>query len=103
MLSEVIAQAAQQETRERVLATLGEGVEISDREVERWLRKLGAAWWRDRSTPRELLAKTRRSNTVDATVVASAAERGDLVVTGDVHDLRELARQVRGVDVEGLK
>ena len=43
VLSEVIAQAAQQEARERVLATLGEGVEISDREVERWLRKLGAA------------------------------------------------------------
>ncbi len=43
VLSELIAQAAQQEARERVLATLGDGVEIADREVERWLRKLGAA------------------------------------------------------------
>lgn len=43
VLSELIAQAAQQEARERVLSTLGDGVEVSDREVERWLRKLGAA------------------------------------------------------------
>jgi hypothetical protein len=42
VLSELIAQAAQQEARERVLETLGKGVEISDRDVERWLRKLGA-------------------------------------------------------------
>lgn len=80
-----------------------------------------AEWWRgehrailecgviDPVSPRlaqqagELLAKTRKSNAVDATVVASAAERGDLVVTGDVHDLRELARHARGVGVEGLK
>jgi hypothetical protein len=51
----------------------------------------------------ELLAATRGSNAVDATVVASAALRGDLVVTGDVHDLRELAALVSGVTVERLR
>lgn len=50
----------------------------------------------------ELLAETGRSNAVDATVVASAARRGDIVVTGDGDDLRELARVVRGVVVEDL-
>jgi predicted nucleic acid-binding protein len=50
----------------------------------------------------ELLAKTGRANAVDATVIASAAERGDIVVTGDVRDLRELARHVRGVEVVEL-
>jgi predicted nucleic acid-binding protein len=49
-----------------------------------------------------LLAQTRRSNAVDATVVASAAQRGDLVVTGDLDDLRELARHVRGVTIESV-
>jgi len=48
----------------------------------------------------KLLALTRKSNAVDATVVASAAQRGDLVVTGDPEDLRELAKGVRGVDIE---
>ena len=43
VLSELIVQAAQQEARDRVLETLGEGVEISEREVARWMRKLGAA------------------------------------------------------------
>jgi predicted nucleic acid-binding protein len=51
----------------------------------------------------ELLAKTSKSNAVDATVIASAALRGDLVVTGDEHDLRELAQFVRGVRVERLR
>jgi predicted nucleic acid-binding protein len=51
----------------------------------------------------ELLAKTGGSNAVDATVVASAAQRGDMVVTGDGDDLRELARAVHGVAVENLR
>jgi predicted nucleic acid-binding protein len=50
----------------------------------------------------ELLARTKGSNAVDATVIASAAQRGDLVVTGDAGDLRELARSVRNVTVEDL-
>jgi len=48
----------------------------------------------------KLLARTGRSNAVEATVVASAAQRGDIVVTGDPVDLRELAQYVSGVDVE---
>lgn len=51
----------------------------------------------------ELLASTDGSNAVDATVVASAELRGDLVVTGDEHDLRELAEFVSGVTVERLR
>ena len=51
----------------------------------------------------ELLASTAGSNAVDATVVASAALRGDLIVTGDEHDLRELAELVSGVTVERLR
>ena len=50
----------------------------------------------------ELLASTAGKNAVDATVVASAALRGDLVITGDEHDLRELAQFVSGVTVERL-
>jgi predicted nucleic acid-binding protein len=50
----------------------------------------------------ELLAKTKRSNAIDAIVIASAAQRGDLVVTGDRDDLRELARFAPGVEVEAL-
>jgi predicted nucleic acid-binding protein len=80
-----------------------------------------AEWWRgthrnllecgtlEALTPRlaqragDLLARTGGSNAVDATVVASAAQRGDIVVTGDAGDLRALARNVRGVSVEGLR
>jgi len=51
----------------------------------------------------ELLASTAGANAVDATVVASAALRGDLVITGDEHDLRELADLVSGVTVEHLR
>jgi len=47
-----------------------------------------------------LLAETHRSNAIDATVVASAAQRGDIVVTGDPDDLRRLAKAVTGVAVE---
>ncbi len=51
----------------------------------------------------ELLAATRKSNAVDAMVVASAAQRGDLLITGDLDDLRELAAHVSGVDVEAIR
>jgi hypothetical protein len=51
----------------------------------------------------ELLASTGCSNAVDATVIASAALRGDLVATGDEHDLRQLAQFVSGVTVERLR
>lgn len=43
VLNELIVQAAQEEARERVLATLGDGVDIAERDVARWLRKLSAA------------------------------------------------------------
>jgi hypothetical protein len=43
VLSELIAEAAQQDARDRVLATLGDGVAIDDRDVQHWLKKLGAA------------------------------------------------------------
>ena len=51
----------------------------------------------------ELLAKTGRSNAIDATVVASAAQRGDIIVTGDGHDLRALARTAPNVTIEDLR
>lgn len=50
----------------------------------------------------KLLAETGKNNAVAASVIASAAQRGDLVVTNDPDDLRELASFVSGVDVEGL-
>ncbi len=50
----------------------------------------------------ELLAETKGSNAIDATVVASAAQRGDVIVMGDADDLRPLAASVRNVTVEGL-
>jgi hypothetical protein len=43
VLSELVADAARQDARDRALAELGADVEVSEREVERWLRKLGAA------------------------------------------------------------
>jgi predicted nucleic acid-binding protein len=46
-----------------------------------------------------LLAKTRKANAVDAIVIASAAQRGDLVATSDASDLVELARHVEHVEV----
>lgn len=51
----------------------------------------------------ELLASTGGSNAIDAAVVASAALRGDLIATGDEHDLRELAQYASGVTVERLR
>lgn len=50
----------------------------------------------------ELLAGSKGSNAIDATVVASAAQRGDLIVTGDAADLRRLAVSLRDVTVEAL-
>jgi hypothetical protein len=43
VLSDLVAEAARQEARDRVLEELGSGVEISEKEVRRWLNKLGAA------------------------------------------------------------
>jgi DNA-binding Lrp family transcriptional regulator len=42
VLSEIVAEAARQDARDRALKELGEGVDISEREVQRWLKKLGA-------------------------------------------------------------
>lgn len=42
VLSEIVAEAARQDARDRALRELGEGVEIPEREVQRWLKKLGA-------------------------------------------------------------
>jgi hypothetical protein len=42
VLSEIVAEAARQDARDRALKDLGEGIDISEREVERWLKKLGA-------------------------------------------------------------
>ncbi|HEU4620576.1 MAG TPA: hypothetical protein VFV10_21280 [Gammaproteobacteria bacterium] len=50
-----------------------------------------------------LLAATGRSDAIDATVIASAARRGDIVVTDDPADLRDLASAAPGVEVETLK
>ena len=46
-----------------------------------------------------LLADTGKANAVDAIVIASAAQRGDLVVTSDRNDLLELAKRVDGVEI----
>jgi hypothetical protein len=43
VLSELVAEAARQDARDRALMELGAGVDISEREVQRWLKKLGAA------------------------------------------------------------
>ena len=43
VLSDLVAEAARQEARDRALEELGSGVEISEKEVRRWLNKLGAA------------------------------------------------------------
>lgn len=43
VLSEIVTEAARQDARDRALAELGAGVDIPEREVQRWLKKLGAA------------------------------------------------------------
>jgi hypothetical protein len=42
VLSELVQEAARQDARDRALEALGAGVEIPEREVQRWLKKLGA-------------------------------------------------------------
>ena len=80
-----------------------------------------AEWWRGRPSKRmaqllasveleplsvrlagiagEALAAVRTATTIDAIVVASAAQRGDTIFTADVEDLDRLARHFRGVRV----
>jgi hypothetical protein len=43
VLSELIVEAAQQDARDRILDELGANVAIQERDVQRWLKKLGAA------------------------------------------------------------
>jgi hypothetical protein len=40
VLSEIVMEAARQDARDRALEELGNGVEITEREVQRWLKKL---------------------------------------------------------------
>jgi hypothetical protein len=42
VLSDLVVEAARQDARDRALAELGDGVDIPEREVQRWLKKLGA-------------------------------------------------------------
>jgi predicted transcriptional regulator len=42
VLSELVTEAARQDARDRALAELGAGIEVPEREVRRWLKKLGA-------------------------------------------------------------
>ena len=50
----------------------------------------------------ELLARTQTSDSVDALVVAVAAERGDLVLTSDPHDLQRLADDLPTVRIAAI-
>jgi hypothetical protein len=43
VMSEIVLEAARQDARDRALGELGVGVEISERDVLAWLKKLGAA------------------------------------------------------------
>jgi predicted nucleic acid-binding protein len=47
----------------------------------------------------ELLARTATSNTIDAIVAVSAAQRGDLIVTADPDDLKVYTDDLRTVRV----
>lgn len=51
----------------------------------------------------ELCAASGTDDPVDAIVVASAAQRGDVIWTSDPDDLRRLAAHVDGVTVRPLK
>jgi hypothetical protein len=42
VLNELVVEAARQDARDRALDELGAGVVILEREVNRWLKKLGA-------------------------------------------------------------
>jgi len=80
-------------------------------------------WWRSRSDVRELilaavrveplseslakvageaLAAVKGATVIDAIVMASAAQRGDVVYTADVSDLAKLAGYFRAVRVLGI-
>lgn len=80
-------------------------------------------WWRGRSDVRdailaavrveplsapvaklagEALASVREATPIDAIVMASAAQRGDVVYTSDVDDLQKLAAHFRAVRVLGM-
>jgi predicted nucleic acid-binding protein len=50
----------------------------------------------------EALAVVRSATLVDAIVMASAASRGDIVYTGDVHDFEKLSRVFPGVRILGV-
>ena len=50
----------------------------------------------------EALAAVRGATAVDAIVMASAAQRGDVVYTSDVDDLQRLATHFRGVRILGI-
>jgi hypothetical protein len=47
----------------------------------------------------ELCGKTKVADVVDAAVVASAARRGDAILTSDPRDLRRLASLTPGVEI----
>jgi hypothetical protein len=49
-----------------------------------------------------LCGRTGSSDVVDAAVVVSAAQRGDLILTADPDDLRPLAAAVGNVEVRSL-
>jgi predicted nucleic acid-binding protein len=80
-------------------------------------------WWRSRNDGRELilagvrveplseslakvageaLAAVKGATAIDAIVMASAAQRGDVVYTADVSDLAKLAAYFRAVRVLGI-
>jgi len=42
VLSDLVAEAARQDARDRVLEKFGSGVAVSERDVQRWLKRLGA-------------------------------------------------------------
>ena len=50
----------------------------------------------------EALAATKGATSIDAIVMASAAQRGDVVYTADIADLTKLARYFRSVRVLGI-
>jgi hypothetical protein len=50
-----------------------------------------------------LLAAAGGSNAVDASVVASAARRGDIVATGDRDDLNALAHFAKNVSIAPIR
>ncbi len=47
----------------------------------------------------ELCGKSKLSDVIDAAVVASAAQRGDAILTSDPRDLRRLASHTPGIEI----